>query len=221
MKEMLYQPEKKIEVLYNGIYKGYEFYILNLGTHPTAYVNVKNNVLLNKKNYDDIDINVHGGLTYSEDHLWIENKKEIKGWFIGWDYAHAGDFSGYYFNFNNFISTLKLNKQWTTEEIYEDVKSVIEQCIIYGTYKDKKRITMIDLFNLIEKDDAPKHIKVDNKIAYYINGDYYNIKNVNNIGNIDLFYDLGKEYSFKEILKLEVEILNEEDLKNELKKGEK
>ena len=135
MKEMVYQSNRKTEVLYSGTYKDYEFYILNLGTHPTAYINVKNNMLLNKKNYDDININVHGGLTYSKDYLNINDVEEIKGWFIGWDYAHFGDFSGYDFMFStihhDFISSLNQNKKWTTKEIYEDVKSVIEQCINY------------------------------------------------------------------------------------------
>ena len=31
MKEMVYQKSRKIEVLYNGEYKGYKFAILNLG----------------------------------------------------------------------------------------------------------------------------------------------------------------------------------------------
>lgn len=42
---------------------------------------------------------------------------------IGWDYSHAGDYSSYYENDIYFQD----EKKWTTEEIYEEVKSVIEQ----------------------------------------------------------------------------------------------
>lgn len=38
MKEMVYGATPKCEVLHHGEYKGYKFYIINLGTHPTAYV---------------------------------------------------------------------------------------------------------------------------------------------------------------------------------------
>ena len=128
MKEMVYQSKRKTEVLYHGFYKDYEFYILNLGTHPTAYVNVCNNRLLNGKSYNNIDIDVHGGLTYSENELYINDEKEkVNGWFIGWDYSHCYDYVDYEINMpENIMSN---GKKWTTEEIFEDVKSVIEQCI--------------------------------------------------------------------------------------------
>ncbi len=128
MKEMIYQKDRKVEILYSGTYKGYDFYIMNLGTHPTAYVNVCNNKLLNGKECDKLDIDVHGGLTYSEDELYINDEKEkVKGWFIGWDYAHYNDYAGYEMDMREEIRSN--GKKWTTEEIYEDVKDVIEQCI--------------------------------------------------------------------------------------------
>lgn len=37
MKEMIYTVENKRELLYNNIFLGFHYYILNLGTHPTAY----------------------------------------------------------------------------------------------------------------------------------------------------------------------------------------
>lgn len=119
-KEMKYSPERKVEILCQGKYKNYQFYILNLGTHPTAYVEIPRKHKLFEKKYEGIDIDVHGGLTFSEDHL-----QDIKNnsWFIGWDYAHFGDFFGtdLLFNFNTF------EKKWTTEEIFDDVVSVIDQ----------------------------------------------------------------------------------------------
>lgn len=122
MKEMIYTPERKCEILHKGEYKGYKFYILNLGTHPTAYVECK---LENCNSYKDErldDISVHWGFTYYGSAKW---NKEDKAIYLGWDYAHYGDYSGYEVKFPEDISWD--SKKWTTAEIFEDVKSVIEQ----------------------------------------------------------------------------------------------
>lgn len=126
MKEMVYQVEPKREVLFSGEYKGYKFYIINLGTHPVAYVNVKKGHKYRYKNYGEIDINVHGGLSYSEKAINTGDKIK-QGWFIGWDYAHAFDYTGYEMPFTMKLQTK--TKKWTTKEIFEDTKSVIEQLI--------------------------------------------------------------------------------------------
>jgi len=71
---------------------------------------------------------VHGGLTFGK--VGDGNRFEKGYYWIGWDYAHAGDFSGY-----NLLLELKEsldshelhNKKWTTEELIEEVKKAIEQ----------------------------------------------------------------------------------------------
>ena len=63
------------------------------------------------------------GLTYMADHLFIENKQKIEGKFIGWDYAHAGDYAGYYGD----KEIWKDEKKWTTKEIFEEVKEACYQ----------------------------------------------------------------------------------------------
>lgn len=123
MREMIYQKERKIELLDSGNYSGFNYYILNLGTHPTAYIQIPENHKFYKKDYDEIDLDVHGGLTYSSKQLCLEN--EVKqGWFIGWDYAHYGDYAGYEEMFP--IEFRTNGKKWTTEEILEEAK---EACI--------------------------------------------------------------------------------------------
>lgn len=113
----------KRDLLGTGEHKGYKFYMLNLGTHPTAYVEIPEGHSLYNKHYyyidcDDYDdIDVHGGITYTADHLRLPNE-ELKGWFVGWDYNHYYDYNSRY-NISG--------KKWTTSEIYEDVKKVIEQ----------------------------------------------------------------------------------------------
>lgn len=113
MKQMIYQREPKIEVLFTGFYKSIRFYILNLGTHPTAYID-------HKIDFDKNEVECHGGVTFNENHLRIENNEVIEGNFIGWDYAHFGDFVAYVDD---------NSKKWTTEEIFEEVKKVIDGVI--------------------------------------------------------------------------------------------
>ncbi len=125
MKKMRYYQDFKIILLDSGNYLGYDYYILNLGTHPTAYVDIPKEHKYYKKQYDKIDINVHGGVTYSNNTLTIGNNDVKNGWFIGWDYAHYGDYYGYYKSLKT--NSFKESHKWTTEEIYEDVKKVCEQ----------------------------------------------------------------------------------------------
>ena len=57
-----------------------------------------------------------------------ENEKLTNCWFIGWDYAHLGDYYGY--DMINMImpEIYRLGgKKWTTMEILQDVRSVCKQ----------------------------------------------------------------------------------------------
>ena len=123
MKEMIYSDTRinPPERLADGEYKGFHFYVLTLGTHPCAYVDVTDSDL-NGTHYTDINIECHCGLTYSRDYLHTVDKK---GWFIGWDYAHYGDFAGYELEMPIDIRTN--GKKWTTYEIINECKQVIDQ----------------------------------------------------------------------------------------------
>ena len=153
IKKMKYKSNRKIELLFNDIYNGYHFYILNLGTHPTAYIEIpKNNKLFNL-DYEKIDLDVHGGLTYSSNKLLIgENTSMENSWFLGWDYAHAGDYMGFYEDFNkwniNTINSLNDCKKWTTEEIIEECKNAIDQIIDFEN-KGEQNMKISHLLNKI------------------------------------------------------------------------
>lgn len=123
MKEMIYSAKRlnPPERIAEGEYKGFTYYVLNLGTHPCAYVDVSN-TSLHGMDYDDIDIECHFGLTYASEHL---STVEEKGWFIGWDYAHYCDFAGYELTFSSNRRTY--GKMWTTKEIVDECKAVIDQ----------------------------------------------------------------------------------------------
>lgn len=133
---MVYQKDRKLEVLYSGEYNGYKFAILNLGIHPTAYVENKNGF----EDYDqanEVDgYCPNGGYTYLGRAYW---DKDDNAKYIGWDYAHCDDFAGYYTP--DMGSLYETTKQWTTEEIYEEVKKTIDflsTLEVEITYKDEK-----------------------------------------------------------------------------------
>jgi hypothetical protein len=111
-----------LEILVNEEYLGHEYLILNLcGRYPTAYVRLKDNEILN--DYDDYEIEVHGGLTFLGTPLTRED-----GTWLGWDYGHYCDYNYYNKDLYNDMNLSK-KKKWTTEEIQEEAKSVIEQLI--------------------------------------------------------------------------------------------
>lgn len=121
MKEMVYSRNRSMEVLYSGIYEGHKFAIISLGTHPTAYVECK---LGNCSSYNDNrldNVKVPFGFTFLGCPYW-SSESDL---FLGWDYAHFCDFAGYEMSFPERLRTN--GKKWTTAEIFEEVKSVIEQ----------------------------------------------------------------------------------------------
>ena len=130
IKPMIYQKDRKIELLYKETYKNYNYYILNLGTHPTAYIEIPKGNILYELDYNEIydkgyGINVHGGLTYSDHELMMIPSEN---WYIGWDYAHYDDYMPYMDDIFMDL-TMPLHK-WTTEEIIEECKNAIEQIIV-------------------------------------------------------------------------------------------
>ena len=123
MKEMIYQKKRIQEILHSGEYKGRKFTIMSLGCHPTAYVELKPAELEKSKSYNDYDLDVHGGFTYLNNAYWDETDKST---YIGWDYAHCDDFSGSYLD-DDFYYWKHNTRQYTTQEIFDEVKSVIDQ----------------------------------------------------------------------------------------------
>jgi hypothetical protein len=122
MKEMIYGTNK-FEILDMGTYKRKKYVIISMmGYHPCAYVES------NVDYQDDFDTPAHCGFTFygSLSHwenkvtLDEETKQLFSRCFIGWDYGHCDDYAPF----------LKSGKKWTTEEILENVKEVIDWIII-------------------------------------------------------------------------------------------
>lgn len=134
MKEMVYKyfaenGQEVIDMLDEGVYKGFHYVIVSYGTHPCAYVEIPGgHKLYDVSNKDElVDINCHGGITYVSKIGIIKpsNKNHRDGRWIGWDYAHCMDYCYSLYDFEFFHE----GKKWTTKEIFEDVKNVIEQLI--------------------------------------------------------------------------------------------
>ena len=127
MKEMIYDPSiKNVVLLDSGTYKGFEYYIVNRGReYPLAYIKAPDDLKISCE--DPFEINLdspHGGLTFGCENAVPPLLEGIasKGNYLGWDYAHIGDWLGYY-NPDSFMP----GKKWTTEEILEQVKNTIEE----------------------------------------------------------------------------------------------
>lgn len=120
MIEMEYKKERLFRIIAAGSYKNIKYWIVSMGTHPCAYVEATD-----LPEYFFHDAPVHGGFTYDEDHLlnvWNEAFKGFKHGkrhFVGWDYAHLGDYN------DSVLGPAINGKKWTTEEILLEVKKVI------------------------------------------------------------------------------------------------
>jgi len=129
MKQMEYKPEIVSPIILDeGNFDGFGYLILSFGTHPAAYVRIPSKHQYYKKHCDDIDIDCHGGLTFSGESPDIEPCKS--GWWIGWDYAHYKDYLGFFTLIKNMVDSDKTSsneKKWTTLEIKAEVENVIKQ----------------------------------------------------------------------------------------------
>lgn len=124
MKQMIYSAVRtQPEQLAVGEYKGFNYYVLSMGTHPCAYIDVTDTDL-NGKDFYLIDLECHGGLTYAEKSLHTVDKK---GWFIGWVYVHLGDYAGYEMMYPEYNQMG--GRKWHTEEIVAECKAVIDRIL--------------------------------------------------------------------------------------------
>ena len=132
----------KIIAVKHGTYKNYDYMVLNIrGTHFCAYIRLPESHPFYQLPYEAIDLDCHGGLTFSEmtdfenvrlrvwdpwsglwwiPGRWVEEKVK-KGYWIGWDYAHDGDFSPLWPELGG--------REWTADEVALEAKMVIEELI--------------------------------------------------------------------------------------------
>lgn len=103
------------ELKYQFTYKNYDCSVRRGGMWAwCGYVKIPVNHPYHNKNFDDMDIDVHGGFTGGDD----EGR-------IGFDTCHAGDRWPTSFRFN--IDSE--DHYWTYEDTIEEVKKIVDQLI--------------------------------------------------------------------------------------------
>lgn len=119
-------------ILDRGMYSGYRYVIVSYGSHPCAYVEIPKRHPYYKLGYHgevENTIDVHGGITFDGSLHFKKMPEAAKRYYIGWDYAHCGDYT-YYENVKSVF--VEDSKKWTVKMIQEDVKNVIEQLLKIG-----------------------------------------------------------------------------------------
>lgn len=127
-KEMVYSSDRESEIIARNVYKGVEYFVVNIGIHPCGYVACDKEFLdKHRDEYGDIDgIRVHGGVTFtgklSELSAFCGDPDLEEVYCFGWDYGHAGDWAGYLSDFMN-----EGSRKYDTWMVVEECKSVIDQ----------------------------------------------------------------------------------------------
>lgn len=90
--------------------------------HLCGYVGVLENHPLCGVDYNDVGLDVHGGLTYSSlCRGLICHDSPNHPWWFGFDCAHLGDMSP---NYPDFVGV----QSWRKDDVYRDIEYVKEQC---------------------------------------------------------------------------------------------
>lgn len=134
-KEMVYKVDVEEDILVDGSYLGYRYLIISRGQFPCAYIVLESWHPCYMERYDSLDILCHGDLSYSEFGLRGLNRTHVVSnefWVIGWDYAHLNDFHGGLCEYGKAFAYLQ-GKKWTTQEMLDEVHSVIEQLNFINT----------------------------------------------------------------------------------------
>lgn len=99
---------------------GVRFLIMRGGGSLTAYLGIPSEHPLAGFQYNDLPLECHGGLTFSE--AGSGKERPAGFWWYGWDYAHFGDRSFYDLKYPWEADA----KEWTVEEVEADAKQTIE-----------------------------------------------------------------------------------------------
>lgn len=121
IKEMIYGGDKSTQgILAEGWWGSYQWKVCSMGSHPCGYVSIPDHhPLRGKLDLLEQYISCHGGITFY-------NERIDSGWgtefYIGWDYAHAGDFKAGYDQDGD---------KYTTEYVMNECYYVIGQLEMY------------------------------------------------------------------------------------------
>lgn len=107
---------------------GLRFIVMRGPASLCAYIGLPTEHPLANHDYDNVPIDCHGGLTFSQ---LGDGKNWPSGFYwYGWDYAHSGDYSFYD---DDFIGTRleSKDKKWLVKEVIDDS---------WGAIYDMKRL---------------------------------------------------------------------------------
>lgn len=79
-------------ILSEGEHAGYQFTVVHNGLgHRCGYVRVPKGHPWHRKDYDDVQADVHGGLTFSEPDVPCDHGGPYDAYWLGFDCAHLDD----------------------------------------------------------------------------------------------------------------------------------
>ena len=79
-------------VLAEGVHAGHEWTVVHNGMgYRCGYVKVDPGHPWHGKGWGDVDVEVHGGVTFAEADMQCEKDGPDNGWWIGFDCAHSCD----------------------------------------------------------------------------------------------------------------------------------
>jgi hypothetical protein len=114
-------------VAYNTSIDKYKIVIIDLGSHPVAYVGIPPTHKYSGVDYenwpDDLQVCVNGGFTYASHGgtFALNDPLDKDHYWIGWDYAHYGDHLGY--------DKVTSGRKWKFIEVLSESCAVIEGLI--------------------------------------------------------------------------------------------
>ena len=111
-------------VYYDWQESGFRCLVLRGPAHVCAYIGVKESHPFYGKDYSDLNIDCHGGLTFAsngeDDSSWPSG-----WWWLGWDYGHYNDASLYNIKYESLTGI-----EWTPEMVKREFPEVIAQFIL-------------------------------------------------------------------------------------------
>lgn len=117
-------------------YKDYRCYAIKMekwSKHHCGYVVLPPGHPDHGKDYDDISVNVHGGLTYAQDgdtRAEHDYPGKDAGYTLGWNCAHLGDAShpnGSFLGVDTADIGGRPNHYWTVEEVATETEHLVDQ----------------------------------------------------------------------------------------------
>jgi hypothetical protein len=127
--EKISETYRERRIIAYGRYRGISYYIMQRPAGPCAYLNVTSTPLDGSIQHELNFIDCHGGITWADNGVsGLELDQDIHHWFIGWDYAHFGDWDPY----------IKEGRIWTTDEIAQECRDVIDK--LADSYKNGEMV---------------------------------------------------------------------------------